>query len=72
MGERPRVEVAGVAVSVAHYVGGERISSPIVLNVGGPHSAQLTEMAFRDSGVENDMNVHTRAMRTEVAWVNTM
>ena len=27
IGERPRVEVAGVPVSVDHYIGGERVSS---------------------------------------------
>ena len=66
------IDKSGGRVSGVTLEDGERISAPIVLNVGGPHSAQLTEMAFRDSGVENDMNVHTRAMRTEVAWVNTM
>ena len=28
MGERQRVQIAGVSVSVDHYVGGVRISSP--------------------------------------------
>jgi sarcosine oxidase subunit beta len=51
---------------------GDKIEAPIVLNVGGPHSAQITALAFADSGVENDMNVTTRAMRTEVAYVQSM
>ena len=44
---------------------GERISAPVVINVAGPHSARINTMA----GVENGMNIKTRALRHEVAHV---
>lgn len=46
-------------------VGGERISAPIVVNVAGPHSGVINELA----GVRGDMRVTTRPMRHEVAHV---
>ena len=52
--------------------GGEVIEAPIVLNAAGPHSSQLTDQIFAESGVENDMNVRTKAMRTEVAYTQSM
>jgi sarcosine oxidase subunit beta len=67
------IDVAGGRVSGVTLQGGETISAPIVLNAGGPHSAQLTDMAFAGvHGINNDMNVKTRAMRTEVAYVRSM
>ena len=67
------IDVSGGRVSGVTLQGGESVAAPIVLNAGGPHSAQLTDMAFAGSGgIQNDMNVKTRAMRTEVAYVSSM
>ena len=44
---------------------GEEISAPVVINVGGPASAQINTMA----GVLDDMNIKTRALRQEVVHV---
>src|SRR5436309_4756049 len=41
------------------------IDAPIVVNVAGPHSFVINRMA----GVEDDMNVKTRALRHEVHHV---
>ena len=38
------------------------IEAPVVVNVAGPHSAQITEMALADF---NDMTISTRPMRQE-------
>ncbi len=52
--------VSGVALA-----SGERILAPVVLNVGGPASARINEMA----GVTGDMTITTRPLRQEVAHV---
>lgn len=52
--------VAGITLA-----GGERIDAPVVVNVAGPHSFKVNEMA----GVATGMNVKTRALRQEVAHV---
>ena len=52
--------VAGVVLS-----DGTRIDAPVVVNVSGPYSAKINEMA----GVRGDMNIATRALRQEVAHV---
>ncbi|MEM9108038.1 MAG: FAD-dependent oxidoreductase, partial [Pseudomonadota bacterium] len=44
---------------------GQQISAPVVINVAGPHSARVNAMA----GVEDTMNIKTRALRHEVAHV---
>jgi sarcosine oxidase, subunit beta len=44
---------------------GQEIDAPIVVNVAGPHSFVINRMA----GVEDDMNVKTRALRHEVHHV---
>jgi sarcosine oxidase subunit beta len=44
---------------------GRRIEAPIVVNVAGPHSYQITEMV----GAEKDMRISTRALRQEVVHV---
>ncbi len=44
---------------------GTAIYAPVVVNVAGPHSFQINEMA----GVLDDMNIKTRALRVEVAHV---
>ncbi len=52
--------VAGVALK-----NGTIIESPVVINVAGPHSYLINRMA----GIEDQMNIKTRALRVEVAHV---
>jgi len=52
--------VAGVGLA-----DGTLINANVVINVGGPHSSILNEMA----GVKSSMNMSTRALRHEVAHV---
>ncbi len=58
----PRADgrVAGVELE-----DGTRIEAPVVVNVAGPHSAVVNEMA----GATGDMRVSTRALRQEVVHV---
>ena len=44
---------------------GTRINAPVVVNVAGPHSSKINELA----GVTDDMKITTRALRQEVAHV---
>ncbi len=44
---------------------GTAIDAPVVVNVAGPHSYLINRMA----GVEDEMNIKTRALRQEVAHV---
>jgi len=44
---------------------GSAIDAPVVVNVAGPHSYLINRMA----GVEDEMNIKTRALRQEVAHV---
>ncbi len=46
---------------------GSEIESPIVVNVAGPHSFIINRLA----GVEDGMNIQTRALRQEVAHVSS-
>lgn len=52
-----RERVAGVVLA-----DGTELRAPIVVNVAGPHSAMINEMA----GVLDDMNISTRPMKREV------
>ncbi|MEX2618195.1 MAG: FAD-dependent oxidoreductase [Alphaproteobacteria bacterium] len=52
--------VAGVTLA-----DGARIDAPVVVNVAGPHSGKVNAMA----GVQDGMNIRTRALRQEVAHV---
>ena len=52
--------VSGVKLS-----NGTEISSPVVINIAGPHSSKINEMA----GVDGEMKMSTRALRHEVAHV---
>ena len=52
--------VAGVVLA-----SGERIDAPVVVNVAGPHSFVINRLA----GVEEGMNIKTRALRHEVHHV---
>ncbi|MFN8020193.1 MAG: FAD-dependent oxidoreductase [Acidimicrobiales bacterium] len=49
--------VAGVRIS-----GGEVLRAPVVVNVGGPHSTRLNDMA----GVTDEMRIRVRPLRQEV------
>ncbi|CAJ1340195.1 unnamed protein product [Effrenium voratum] len=49
--------------------GEEVFEAPVVINVAGPHSSQITRLAFEEG--ENDMAISTRPMRQEVAYVNS-
>ncbi|THB80815.1 MAG: FAD-binding oxidoreductase [Desulfobacteraceae bacterium] len=44
---------------------GTTIHAPVVINVAGPHSYMINRMA----GIEDQMNIKTRALRVEVAHV---
>ena len=59
-GEGGSERVAGVRLA-----GGEVVNAPVVVNVGGPHSARLNALA----GVADGMRIKTRALRHEVAHV---
>ena len=54
---------AGGAVVGVTLDSGEKIDAPVVVNVAGPHSSVVTRMA----GIEAEMGVAARAMRTEIA-----
>ncbi len=56
---------AGGRVAGVTLEDGSRIDAPVVINVGGPHSAKLNVMA----GVEEGMNIKTRALKQEVCHV---
>jgi sarcosine oxidase, subunit beta len=63
-------EVADIRVSEGRVAGvtladGTQIDAPIVVNVAGPHSFVINEMA----GVADSMNIKTRALRHEVHHV---
>ena len=53
---------AGERVAGVTLADGAEIRAPIVVNVAGPHSPVINEMA----GVLDDMNISTRPMRREV------
>ena len=55
----------GGRVSGVRLAGGDTIAAPVVVNVAGPHSYKINEMA----GVTAGMNINTRALRHEVAHV---
>ncbi|QPC41648.1 FAD-binding oxidoreductase [Kaustia mangrovi] len=53
------------AISGVVLENGERIATPVVVNVAGPHSYKVNEMA----GATGDMNISTRALKQEVVHV---
>ncbi len=55
----------GRAVSGIRLASGELVEAPIIVNVAGPHSAIVNEMA----GVYDSMNIKTSALRHEVHHV---
>ncbi|BBO72005.1 FAD-dependent oxidoreductase [Desulfosarcina alkanivorans] len=54
-------------VDGVRLAGGMEIGAPVVVNVSGPHSHQINQMA----GVETRMKIKTRALRVEVAHVES-
>ena len=67
---RFNAEVVEITQSQGHVSGvrladGTTLSSPVVVNVAGPHSFKINEMA----GVADSMKIKTRALRHEVAHV---
>ena len=60
-----RILQAGNRVQGVELADGERIEAPIVVNVAGPHSYIVNEMA----GVTADMNISTRALKQEVVHI---
>lgn len=56
---------AGGRVIGVTLAGGERIDAPVVVNVAGPHSAKVNDMA----GLAGTMKIGTRALRHEVPHV---
>ena len=51
--------VCGVALK-----NGQSVNAPVVINIAGPHSFVINEMA----GVTQEMKIHTRALRHEVHY----
>ena len=46
---------------------GSRLTSKVIINVGGPHSMKINRMA----GVEKSMNIKTKALKVEVSHVSS-
>jgi sarcosine oxidase subunit beta len=63
--EVTQIRQAGNKVLGVTLADGQMIDAPVVVNVAGPHSFVINRMA----GVEEDMNVKTRALRHEVHHV---
>lgn len=59
------IRQAGGRVAGITLDDGRRIDAPVVINVAGPHSFVINDMA----GVTGGMNIKTRALRHEVAHV---
>jgi sarcosine oxidase subunit beta len=57
---RDAAKVIGVSL-----VDGQQIDAPVVVNAAGPHSFVINRMA----GIEDQMNIKTRALRHEVHFV---
>ncbi|MFP5346062.1 MAG: NAD(P)/FAD-dependent oxidoreductase, partial [Actinomycetes bacterium] len=60
--EVTKVLRSGDAVEGVELADGTRILAPVVVNVSGPHSGHINELA----GVLDDFNIRTRPMRQEV------
>ena len=60
-GDRAAGRASGVSLA-----GGERITAPVVVNVGGPHSSLINKLA----GVAEGMRIGNRPLRQEVFTVN--
>jgi len=63
--EITQIRRSGGRVAGVTLADGTRIDAPVVVNVAGPHSSRINGMA----GVLEGMNIHTRALRQEVAHV---
>ena len=66
--ERPRVMIAGTAVSVDHYIGGQRVSSPGTFEVRSPldWSMKLADISAGDGVTATD--AVTAACEAAAAW----
>jgi sarcosine oxidase subunit beta len=53
-------------VAAVTLASGESIESPVVVNVAGPHSYKVNQMA----GVDDSMKIKTRALKVEVVHVS--
>jgi len=67
---RFNTEVVAIRQNVGRVIGvtladGSEIDAPVVVNVAGPHSSKINDMA----GILSDMKMTTRALRHEVAHV---
>ncbi len=60
----PVIEIrcSGGSITGVTLDGGQQIDAPIVVNAAGPYSFVINEMA----GIQNGMNIKTRALRHEV------
>jgi sarcosine oxidase subunit beta len=56
------IERSDARASAVQLADGSRVAGDVIVNVAGPHSAQVNRMA----GVEADMSIKTRALRREV------
>lgn len=63
--EVTEIRQAGGKVLGVTLADGTKIDAPVVVNVAGPHSFVINRMA----GVENSMNIKTKALRHEVHHV---
>ena len=63
--EVQKILTANGRVSGVQLRGGEEIFAPVVVNVAGPASSRINELA----GVLDDMSITTRALRQEVVHV---
>jgi len=63
--EITQIRQAGGRVAGVALADGTQIDAPVVVNVAGPHSSRINDMA----GVRDGMNIQTRALRQEVAHV---
>jgi sarcosine oxidase subunit beta len=61
---------SGGRASGVRFTDGSEVHAPVVINVGGPHSSHITDIAFPDPS-ENDMKWTTRAMRQEVSYIDS-
>ena len=60
-----RILTGGGRVKGVELASGDELHAPVVVNVGGPASCKINEMA----GVTGDMTITTRALRQEVVHV---
>ncbi len=68
--EATAIELRGGRVAAVVTDGGERISTPVVLNAAGPHSSKVTRLAFgADGAPPDDATIRTWPSKREVAYI---